>query len=393
MKVLLLGVGMQGKAALHDLCHEPAVGRIVAADSDLPALRRHVRERGYGDKVACERVDAGDPASLLRLMKGGHDVTVDLLPSRFSPAVARAAIASGVHLVNTVYVLPEMRELEPGIAAAGLTFLPEFGMDPGIDLVLLGRAAGLFDRIDTIDSYGAGIPEPGADDNPLRYKMTWTFAGVLRAYMRGGRLVHDNRVVEIGSREMFSPGNVHEVEIPGLGRFEAYANGDALPYAAMLGIDPLRLRRLGRYSFRWPGHCAFWKKLVDLRLLDDEPLEVDGVTVNKRNFLAAAIEPHIRLGDRERDIAVIRIDVSGVKDGRKRRAVLQVIDYRDLESGFTAMNRTVGYTAAIGALMIADGRLARRGLLSPLRDVPYELFRDELARRGIRVSEEITEPA
>jgi len=53
-------------------------------------------------------------------------------------------------------------------------------MDPGIDLVLLGRAAGLFDRIDTIDSYGAGVPEPGADDNPLRYKVTWTFAGVLR---------------------------------------------------------------------------------------------------------------------------------------------------------------------------------------------------------------------
>ena len=118
---------------------------------------------------------------------------------------------------------------------------------------------------------------------------------------------------------------------------------------------------------------------------------VDGVTVNKRDFLAAAIEPHIRLGEKERDIAVIRIDVSGVKDGRKKRAVLQVIDYRDLVSGFTAMNRTVGYTAAIGALMIADGRLAKRGLLSPLRDVPYDLFKEELSKRGIRVSEEFTE--
>jgi saccharopine dehydrogenase-like NADP-dependent oxidoreductase len=393
MNILILGVGMQGKAALHDLCQQPRVKRIVAADSDLEALRRHVAKRGYGDRVACERVAAEDVASLSRLMTTGTDVVIDLLPSRFSPLVGRAALEARVHLVNTVYVLPEMRKLEAQIAAAGLTFLPEFGMDPGIDLVLLGRAASLFDSIETIDSYGAGIPEPGADDNPLRYKVTWTFAGVLRAYMRGGRLVRENRVVEIGSREMFSPDNVHEVEIPGLGRFEAYANGDALPYAAMLGIDPLRLQRLGRYSFRWPGHCDFWKKLIDLGLLDDEPLEFNGITVNKRDFLAAAIEPHIRLGDKERDIAVIRIDVSGVKDGRKRRVVLQVIDYRDLDSGFTAMNRTVGFTAAIGAQLIADGRLARRGLLSPLRDVPYELFRDELARRGIRVSEEITEPA
>ena len=389
MNILLLGVGMQGKAALHDLVQDPSVDRIVAADGDLPALREHVRERGYSGKVACDRVDAEKPESIRRLMAPAPSVVVDLLPSRFSPAVGRAALQAGAHLVNSVYVLPEMRKLEAEITAAGLTFLPEFGMDPGIDLVLLGRAAGLFDRIDSIDSYGAGFPEAAAADNAIRYKVTWTFSGVLRAYMRGGRLVRDGRVVEIGSREMFSLENVHEIEIPGLGRFEAFANGDALAYAELLGIDPRKLRRLGRYSFRWPGHCAFWKKLVDLHLLDDEPLTVDGVTVNRRNFLAAAIEPYIRLGRDERDVAVIRVDVAGEKDGRRMRAVLQVIDYRDLETGFTAMNRTVGYTTSIGALMIGGGRLKKRGLLSPVRDVPYEMFRQELARRNIRVSEEI----
>ena len=364
---------------------------IVAADNDLPALRRHAQERGYGDKVRCERVDAESPESLLRLMAARPDVVIDLLPSRFSPQIGQAALRSRLHLVNTVYVLPGMRALAADIVAAGLTFLPEFGMDPGIDLVLLGRAVGLFDSVETIDSYGAGVPEEAAAANPIRYKVTWTFAGVLRAYMRGGRLVRDGRVVEIGEREMFSPENVHEVDIPGLGRFEAYANGDALPYAAMLGLDPGQLRRLGRYSFRWPGHCAFWKKLVDLHLLDDEPLAVDGVTVNKRNFLAAAIEPHIRLGENERDVAVIRVDVTGLKNGKRMRAVLQVVDQRDLETGFTAMNRTVGYTAAIGAALIGSGRLKQRGLLSPLRDVPYELFKEELAKRDIQVSEEITE--
>jgi len=391
MNLLLLGVGMQGKAALHDAWRNPEVKAIVAADSDLPALRRHVQERGYGDKVACAPVDAESAESLLRLMAARPDVVIDLLPSRFSPGVGRAALQSQLHLVNTVYVLPGMRALAPDIAAAGLTFLPEFGMDPGIDLVLLGRAVGLLDCVEAIDSYGAGVPEAAAADNALKYKVTWTFAGVLRAYMRGGRLVRDGRVVEIREREMFSPENVHEVDIPGLGRFEAYVNGDALPYAAMLGLDPGKLLRLGRYSFRWPGHCDFWKKLVDLHLLDDEPLAFEGVAVNKRSFLAAAIEPHIRLGEKERDVAVIRVDVRGMKNGKKMRAVLQVVDHRDLETGFTAMNRTVGYTAAIGASLIGSGRLARRGLLSPLRDVPYELFKEELAKRGIQVSEEISE--
>lgn len=390
MNILLLGVGMQGKAALHDLWRSPAVERIVAADADLPSLQKHVRARRYGKKTSCERVDAGSKASLLRLMRTRPDAVLDLMPSRFSANVAAAALQAGVNLVNSVYVQPEVKKLAPAIKAGGLTFLPEFGMDPGIDLVLLGRAVSLFDRVDTIDSYGAGFPEAAAADNAIRYKVTWTFEGVLRAYMRGGRLVRGGRVVEIGAREMFSPENVHELEIPGLGRFEAYANGDAVHFAKLLGIAPGGLQRLGRYACRWPGHCAFWKKLVDLHLLDDEDLTVDGATVNRRRFLAAAMEPYIRLGEKERDVALIRVDVSGEKDGKRMRAVLQVIDRRDLASGLTAMSRTVGYTASIGAQLIAGGRLPKRGLLSPVRDVPYDIFKEELARRDIRVSEEIT---
>ena len=54
------------------------------------------------------------------------------------------------------------------------------------------------------------------------------------------------------------------------------------------------------------------------------------------------------------------------------------------------MSRTVGYTASIGAQMIGSGVLAKRGLLSPLGDVPYAHLVDELARRGIQVTFEVT---
>ena len=42
--------------------------------------------------------------------------------------------------------------------------------------------------------------------------------------------------------------------------------------------------------------------------------------------------------------------------------LLQVIDRRDLETGLTAMNRTVGFTASIGAQMLGVGSIAKRGL-------------------------------
>lgn len=143
---------------------------------------------------------------------------------------------------------------------------------------------------------------------------------------------------------------------------------------------------MGRYVLRWPGHCAFWKTLVDLHFLDDEPVMVDGMAVDRKRFLAGLIEPQIQYGADERDVVVVRIEVAGRKDGERRRIIYQVIDWRDLETGFTAMNRTVGYTASIGAQMIGTGKIAERGVLSPVNDIPYQPFAQELAKRDIRIT-------
>ena len=386
MKILLLGVGMQGKAALHDLVHQAEVTEVIAADRDFEALEAYVDSKQYGGKVRCEPADAADPASIHRLMEQGPDVVIDLMPVLYHASVAAAAVEHGVHLVNASYTAPEMAELADEARARGVTLLPEFGMDPGIDLVLLGEAVRSLDSVQEIITYGAGFPESEATDNPLKYKVTWTFEGVLKSYLRVGRVIRDGKIVEIKDTEMFCPENIHEIEIEGLGRLEAFPNGDALKYAALLGLETSELRNLGRYVLRWPGHCAFWKALVDLHLLDDEPVMVDGVAVDRKRFLAAAMEPHIQYRAYERDVVVVRIEVKGRKDGEKARAVYQVIDRRDLETGHTAMSRTVGYTASIGSLMIGSGRIAKRGLLSPLNDVPYEPLVRELAQRGIQVT-------
>jgi saccharopine dehydrogenase-like NADP-dependent oxidoreductase len=50
------------------------------------------------------------------------------------------------------------------------------------------------------------------------------------------------------------------------------------------------------------------------------------------------------------------------------------------------MSRTVGFTASIGAIMIGDGRIERRGVLTPVKDVQYGALTDELAKRGIGIS-------
>ncbi len=384
-----MGVGMQGKAALHDLVNNREVTQVIAADRDLGALQVHVESKGYGAKVQCSHVDAGDPKSIGQLLMQRPDVVIDLLPAPFTARVAAAAVEYEVHFVNASYLVPEVRNLAEEAEAKDLTLLPEFGLDPGIDLVLLGEAVRSLDLVEEVKSYGAGVPEPQAADNPLKYKVAWTFDGALRSYRRAGRIIRDGEVVDIGKTEIFCPENVHEVEIEGVGRLEAFANGDALKYVDLLGINRAELDSAGRYTLRWPGHSAFWRKMVDLHLLDDEPVVVDGLAIDRVRFLAAAIEPHIQYRNDERDVVIVRVEARGRKDGRKKQVVYQVIDRRDLTTGLTAMSRSVGYTASIGALMIANGKIAQRGLLSPVKDVPYDLFARELGKRGIQITSDL----
>jgi saccharopine dehydrogenase-like NADP-dependent oxidoreductase len=54
------------------------------------------------------------------------------------------------------------------------------------------------------------------------------------------------------------------------------------------------------------------------------------------------------------------------------------------------MSRGVGYPASIVAQMLARGEITQPGLLNPLLHVPDRRFLDELAMRGIRVSETVS---
>jgi len=393
MKVLLLGVGLQGKAALHDLVNSEEVSEIIAADIDIEGLKTLVAKKQYS-KVSCEYLDVNKQENIDQLMAQKPDVVIDLLPVNFVDKIAQSAVNHGLNLVNTCYTSQFLKTLADEAENKGIIILPEFGFDPGIDLVILGEARKGLENIELINSYGAGIPEAEACNNPLNYKVTWTFEGVLRSYFRKGILIKDGKIVEIKENEMFHPENIHEVEIEGVGKLEAIPNGDAVKYLEIIGIkkdskEYSLINEMGRYSMRWPGHSSLWKTLVDLHFLDNEPITINNIEVNRREFLTKIIEPHIILEPHERDLAILRVELIGMKDGKKKRIIYDMVDKRDLDSGFTAMSRTVGFTASIGAQLIGLGKISKKGLLTPVNDIPYEILDSELRKRNIIIKSQI----
>ncbi|MFK5925539.1 MAG: saccharopine dehydrogenase C-terminal domain-containing protein [Desulfuromusa sp.] len=392
MKAIVLGMGLQGKAVIHDLEQSDLISKIFAADINLDNAKKYLERMEYS-KTEVLKLDVSRDKDLAgTYAKMGIDIVICMLPIELALTAAKAAINAGVPFVSSNYTY-QLQELDTLAKEKNCIILPEMGLDPGIDLVLGRMAVDQLDQVHGLYSYGGGIPAPEcADDSPIHYKISWIFDRVLAVYTREARLLKNGKPHIVPGDEIFKPENVHEIKFPGIGTVEAYPNGDAERYIEIFGLGK-ELLEMGRFALRWPGHSKFWYKMVKLGLLDDTPINTGDTEVSPRNFITQWFTPRLQYTDKQQDLALLRVEAWGVKDGRKIKVIYDLIDYRDLSTGLFAMNRTVGFTSSIGAQLILSGKITGSGVLSPVRHVPPEPFMEEIKTRGMRVDYRIEEMA
>ena len=284
MIVAVLGsMGLQGRAAVLDLTRSKGVEKVLCADAiqsdDLGKLEKFI------DRSKVERVemDASSARNIVRVLKRGADVAIDLLPIRFMPLAFEAAIEARVPLVSTNYA-HTLRHLHEPALAAGVALMPECGLDPGIDLVICGQAAREFDEIHVINSYCGGFPEKKACTNPLNYKISWNWDMVLRSHKRASVLIRDGQRVSLSAEEQHREDMITNIDFPGLGELEVIPNGDTVAYTDLLGITKT-VREAGRYTLRWPGWSSIIRPLKKLGFLSEDPIDVDGCPVSPHQFM------------------------------------------------------------------------------------------------------------
>ena len=113
-RVLLLGCGAHGKAALHDLVSADESTHVVVADGDrgIEATTRQYP----ASRVATKVVDATNETAVAALMREA-DVVVEALPGPFALPMARLAAGCGVSIVSSMY-LRDPQETDAGRMAA-----------------------------------------------------------------------------------------------------------------------------------------------------------------------------------------------------------------------------------------------------------------------------------
>jgi saccharopine dehydrogenase-like NADP-dependent oxidoreductase len=397
MKIVLFGFGMQGKAAYYDLLKYDKCDMIIIADIVPPA--KEYMKLDVENKASFEILDINNSSRVYELMKEA-DMVVDALPGSFAFHLAKMAVETGVHLVSSMYYLnplekdsevlaklkEELKNLYEEAIRKNITVLPEFGLDPGIDLVLGAKAISEFEEVEVFNSYGTGIPVAENADNPLKYKFSWSIPGVLRAYRRPSRIILNGKIIEIDGREIFSTDNRHMLEIEELKTpLECYPNGNSEYYSELFGLK-YSVKEMGRYACRYPGHCDFWYTMSNSGFLDDNPLNMGNVNIPPIEFVAnlLASQKQFHFGKNESDIAMVRVEVTGKSLNKKKKMIYQLIDYKDQKTGFTAMQRTVGFTMSLGARLILNGQLNKPGLISPI-EVPFEFLEEGLKEFGMHI--------
>jgi lysine 6-dehydrogenase len=397
MKIVLFGFGMQGKAAFYDLLNYDKCSSLLVADILPPSQDYKILDTT--NKATFELLDINNSPKLLGFLKDA-DMVIDALPGAFANKIAKIAVEAGVHLVSSMYYLnplekdplvlaklkEELKNLHEEAIRKNITILPEFGLDPGIDLVLGAKALSEFDQVDVFNSYGTGLPVLENANNPIKYRFSWSIAGALRAYRRPSRIIKNGKLTEIDGKEIFTPENRHMLQLEELNMsLESYPNGNSEYYAELFNLKGT-IKEMGRYASRYPGHCDFWYAMANSGFLDEAPIKVGDNMVSPIDFTASlfASQDQFQYGKEETDLAMVRAEVTGMVANKKKKVVYQLIDFKDHQTGLTAMQRTVGFTMSLGAQLILDGKFNKRGLVSPI-DVPYELLEKGLNKNGMHI--------
>jgi lysine 6-dehydrogenase len=244
---------------------------------------------------------------------------------------------------------------------------------------LMVYAMELLDEAVDVYMWDGGIPQ--TPKPPFRYLLTFNIAGLTNEYAEPAVFLRDWQVTEVEPMT-----EVERVEFGDpFGTLEAFVTGggtDTMPWTYHG-----KVRTLQNKTLRYPGHFAQLRAFYDLGLWDLSAVRVGELEVVPRDVFHSLFEPKVTCPEAQ-DAVLVRVRAVGKKAGRDAEAWVETIDYFDEKTGFTAMERCTGWSAAIVAEMMAKGE-TRPGAGGVELMVPARVFVDSLRRRGIGVSEEV----
>lgn len=380
----ILGSGRQGTAAAYDLVKFGNVDSVIIGDINAELAQNTAARVNHllnTDLVQAEQVDVKNHEKLISFLADINTV-ISAVPYYFNLEITKAAITSKTNMCdlggNTDLVLKQL-DLNLQAQEAGISIIPDCGQVPGMGTTLCVYTMNLLDKPEDVYMWDGGLPQ--TPRLPFNYLLTFNIEGLINEYYGTTEFLRNGKIVDV---PCFI--ELEEIEFPPpVGLLEAFttAGGTSTAPRTFEG----QLKTYQNKTVRHPGHYIQLKTMNDLGLFDPELIEIGDVKVAPRAVLAKLFEPRVTFPE-DKDVVVIRVKCLGEKDGRPAQAQVDLMDFYDETTGFTAMERTTGWDISIVAIMMADGR-TQKGVVPLELAISSSDFVQELHRRGISVSEKI----
>jgi len=378
---LVLGAGRQGIAAAYDLARFGEASQVTLADFNRERAQaaadrvNHLVRSRIADAIG---LDVRDENASRRALKGYH-VALSAVPYFYNLALTRAAIETGVSfcdLGGNTDIVRQQHALDPEARRAGVCVIPDCGMGPGMGNTLAVYAMELVGDPEEVYLYDGGLPQ--RPQPPWNYALTFAIEGLTNEYYGGMTILRDGKLFHAPCFTEFEM-----ADIPPIGKLEAFLIAGGASTAPWSFQGKLRTYQLK--VLRYPGTFAQLKAFSDLGLFDLKPVRVNGNEVVPRELFHALFEPQVRVDDVE-DVCIVRAHAKGKKNGQPTEAVVEIIDYYDEATGFTAMQRLTGWHMSIVAAMMAKQEIPTGAIPLELA-VPGRAFVREAKRRGFKITE------
>jgi saccharopine dehydrogenase-like NADP-dependent oxidoreductase len=433
--ILIIGAGRSATALINyvlDKAHENS-WFVTVADADPELAQAKVNNHPCGRATWLDVMKVNDRRELI----GRADVVVSLLPAHLHLEVAHDCIKLNKHLITASYVSHEMYRLGDEARDRELIFMGEMGLDPGIDhMSAMQQINDIKERggkITAFRSYTGGLIAPESDDNPWHYKFTWNPRNVVLAGQGTAQYLENGKFRFIPYNRLFK--NYRLIDVPGMGKYEVYANRDSLLYREVYGLSGIP--NILRGTIRNRGFCDAWNALIKLGVTDGsypiheggglsyhewmegyvggtsrdgsvkervarflgetvdsevmQKLEWLGLFRKKRinmpNATPALILEHLllnkwKLNDGDKDMIIMQHEFEYEMDGKKK-AMTSTLVLKGNDEVDTAMSRLVGLPLGIFVKLVMHGKIKSKGVNIPVMKEVYDPVLEELKEYGV----------
>ncbi len=345
MQIAVLGAGMVGSAIAKDLSLNYEVTSFDISATSLMKLATN-------GKIKTEICDLSNYDAYSNFLAPFQWV-VCAVPGFMGYQALEAIINAGKNVVDISFFPEDALQLDIVAKAKGVTAIVDCGVAPGMSNLILGYHDNQM-TVTHFECLVGGLPKLRV--LPFEYKAPFSPIDVIEEYTRTARYVEQGQLI---SKPALSDVEWHD--LPHVGTLESF-NSDGL--RSLIYTMP-HIPNMKEKTLRYPGHAALMKALFKAGFMNREPMLVDGQTVVPLQLTTKLLFDQWKLEEDEDEFTLMKIRITGYKDGSPQHIEYLLYDETDKTSGISSMSRTTGYACNAALNVLIKGLFTETGVFPP----------------------------